>query len=154
MQAIRRHDFFGIIPQPAESNSSNLAVIRNSYSRGQHKCPLDHHQTGRLCRCGFQTRLYLPVIPANLHGASATTEHEIAAIESGATDASRPAGFIRACRLLPDGLWTPLQQGNSVPRTSRRSHPSTDEPSAHPWHQISNSSCTTGMHFQVNPESM
>ena len=34
--------------------------------------------------------------------------------------------------------------------TSRRTHPSTDEPSAHPWHQISNSSCIKGRHFQVN----
>ena len=37
-----------------------------------------------------------------------------------------------------------------VPRTSRRTRPSTDEPSAHPWHQISNSSCSKGRHFQVN----
>ena len=90
------------------------------------------------------------VIPANNHDLSVTTEHESAAIESGATDASRPAGFIRACRLLLDGLRIPLQQGNVVPRTSRRTRPSTDEPSAHPWHQISNSCCTKGRHFQVN----
>ena len=90
------------------------------------------------------------VIPANNHDLSATTEHESAAIESGATDASRPAGFIRACRLFLDGLWIRLQQGNVVPRTSRRTRPSTDEPLAHPWHQISNSCCTKGRHFQVN----
>ncbi len=43
------------------------------------------------------------VILANNHDLSVTTEQESAAIESGATDASRPAGFIRACRLLLDG---------------------------------------------------
>jgi hypothetical protein len=32
---------------------------------------------------------------------------------------------------------------------NRRSRPGTDEPSAHPWHQIFNSSCTKGRHFQV-----
>jgi Cft2 family RNA processing exonuclease len=89
------------------------------------------------------------VIPANNHDLSVTTEHESAAIEYGATDASRPAGFIRACPLLLDGLWILLQQGNIVPRTSRQTRPSTDEPSAHPWHQISNSRCTKGRHFQV-----
>ena len=88
--------------------------------------------------------------PRTDHDLSVTTERESAAIESGATDASRPAGFIRASRLLLDGLRIPLQQRNLVPRTSRRTRPSTDEPSAHPWHQISNSSCTKGRHFQVN----
>ena len=82
------------------------------------------------------------VIPANNQDPSVTTVYESAAIESGATDTSRPEGFIRACRLLPDGLLIPLQQGNTMPRTSRRTRPCTDEPSAHPWHQISNSSCT------------
>jgi hypothetical protein len=89
------------------------------------------------------------VIPANNHDLSDTTEHESAATKSGATDASRPAGFIRACRLLLDGLPISLRQGKAVPRPSRQSRPSTDEPSAHPWRQISNSCCTKGRHFQV-----
>ena len=93
-----------------------------------------------------------PVIPANQHDLSVTTEHESAAIESGATDASRPAGFIRACRLLLDGPRIAIQEGNVVPRTFLRTRPSTDEPSAHPWHQISNSCCTKGRHSQVNAE--
>jgi hypothetical protein len=81
------------------------------------------------------------VIPVNHHDLSVTTEHECAAIESGATDASRPAGFIRACWLLLDGLRIALQEGNVAPRTPLRTRPSTDEPSTHPWHQISNRCC-------------
>ena len=50
----------------------------------------------------FQFSLVL-VIPANHHDLLVTTEHESAAIESGATDVFRPAGLIRACRLLPYG---------------------------------------------------
>jgi hypothetical protein len=95
-------------------------------------------------------RLCTSVIPANHHDPSVTTEHESAAIESGATDASRPAGFIRACRLLLYGLRIPLQQGTVVPRTPRRSRHSTDEPSAHPWHQISSCCCTKGGYFEAN----
>ncbi len=37
-----------------------------------------------------------------------------------------------------------------MPRTPRRSRHSTDEPSAHPWHQISGSCCTKGGYFEVN----
>jgi hypothetical protein len=87
--------------------------------------------------------------PGENHDLSVTTEHESAAIESGATDASRPAGFIRACRLLLDGLGIPLQQETVVPRTPLLLRPGTDEPSAHPWHQISSSRCTKGWNFQV-----
>ena len=90
---------------------------------------------------GFETRPYGSVIPANHHDLSVTTEHESAAIESGATDASRPAGFIRACRLLLDGLRIPLQHETVVPRAPRRTRPGTDEPSAQPWHQISDGCC-------------
>jgi hypothetical protein len=79
------------------------------------------------------------VIPANRHDLSVTTEHESAATESGATDVFRPAGLIRAGRLLLDGPRIPLRQEKVVPRTSGVSRPRTDEPSAHPWHQISRS---------------
>jgi hypothetical protein len=89
------------------------------------------------------------VIPGKNHDLSVTTEHESAAIESGATDASRPAGFIRACRLLLHYLRIPLRHGKVVPRRSQRTRSSTDEPSAHPWHQISNICCTKGRDFQV-----
>jgi hypothetical protein len=65
----------------------------------------------------------ISVIPANSDDLPVTTEHESAAIESGATDASRPAGFIRARRSLLDGLRIPLQQETVVPRTSRRTGP-------------------------------
>jgi hypothetical protein len=68
------------------------------------------------------------VIPANHHDLSVTTEDESAPIESGATDVFRPAGLIRACRLLLDGLPIPLRQGKVVCRPSRRSRPRTDEP--------------------------
>jgi len=36
-----------------------------------------------------------------------------------------------------------------VPRPSPWTRPGTDEPSAHPWHHISNSCCIKGRHFQV-----
>jgi hypothetical protein len=51
-------------------------------------------------------------IPANSHYLSVTAQHESATIDSGATDASRPAGFIRACWLLRDGLRIAVQQGS------------------------------------------
>jgi hypothetical protein len=35
-------------------------------------------------------------------------------------------------------------------RTYCRTRSRTDEPSAHPWHQISIDSCIMGTHFQVN----
>jgi hypothetical protein len=89
------------------------------------------------------------VIPANRHDLSVTPEHESAATKSGATGVFRPAGLIRAGRLLLDGLRIPFLQEKVVPRTSGVSRPSTDEPSAHPWHQISKSCCTKGRRFQV-----
>jgi len=73
-------------------------------------------------RLGAHERLFsnrfFSVILAKNRDLSVTTEHERAAICAGATDASCPAGLIRACRLY-------------------QTHPSTDEPSVHPWHQTS-----------------
>jgi len=48
-------------------------------------------------------------IPANHHDLSVTTEDESAAMESGATDAFRPAGLIRACLVLLYGRQTQVQ---------------------------------------------
>jgi hypothetical protein len=58
------------------------------------------------------------VTPANIHDLSATTEHERAAMDSGATDASR-------------------SRDSSVLVYYRQTRPRTDEPSVHPWHQTS-----------------
>ena len=68
--------------------------------------------------------------PTNDHDLAVTTEHESAGMESGATDASLP----RDSSVL-----------TYYGQTRRR----TDEPSAHPWHQISIDFCITGMHFQA-----
>ncbi len=94
-------------------------------------------------------RQFASAIIVNNHDLAVTTDIESAAIEFGASDASRPARFIRTRRLLLYGLRIPLQQGNVVPLTSRRTRPGTDEPSAHPWHQNSDSCCTKGRHFEV-----
>jgi len=61
---------------------------------------------------------------------SVATENESAATESGATDASR-------------------SRDSSVLAHCRQPRSGTDEPSAHPWHQIAIGSCMLGTHFQV-----
>jgi hypothetical protein len=70
------------------------------------------------------------VIPMNNHDLLVTTEDESASMESGATDASR----------LRD---------SSVLDHYRQTRPGTDEPSAHPWHQISIGPFVMDAHFQV-----
>ena len=47
----------------------------------------------------------------------------------------------------------PLQQLILKPWTFRWLRPGTDEPSAHPWHQISINSCIMATHFQANADS-
>jgi len=66
---------------------------------------------------------------------SVTTENESAATESGATDVSR-------------------SRDSSVLTHCRQSRTGTDEPSAHPWHQIAIGACMLGMHFQVKAVGM
>ncbi len=66
--------------------------------------------------------------PADCHNVWVTTEHESGAMVSGATDAFRLAGLIRACRLLPDGRWIPLRKGHLMWGTCRWTRPRTDEP--------------------------
>ena len=68
------------------------------------------------------------------------------AMSSGATDASGPAGLIRASQLVPAGRGASLQQGNVTPRTYRGAGARTDEPSAHPWHQVSIDARVEGTH--------
>jgi hypothetical protein len=59
---------------------------------------------------GIQLKVQFPsAIHANHHDPSVTTEHESVAIESGATDAFRPAGLIRACMVLLYDRRLPVQ---------------------------------------------
>ncbi len=72
-------------------------------------------------------------------------------ISSGATDVFRPAGLIRACRLLHSGRWMPPAKEPDA-WTCRRPVPARMSPTRrreHPWHQISVNSCIMGTHFQV-----
>ena len=63
----------------------------------------------------------------NYHDLSVATEHESAAIVSGATDVFRLAALIRACRLLPDGRWICAARKPDVAEVPS-ARPGTDEP--------------------------
>jgi hypothetical protein len=60
-----------------------------------------------------------------------------------------PCGVHPCLSMITLGSADTVQRGNVVPRPSRWTRPGTDEPSAHPWHHVSDSCCTKGWHFQV-----